>query len=338
MAFPAIAVGGNWIIDHVKLINELPAEEHLAFIEREAIGTGGGAYNVAAGLRMLDSETMVHGIGVVGGDADGRYILEDLERRGIGCRFMRTAPDAPTSYTDVMTVTGTGRRTFFHQIGANCLLNPADFDFANLDAQWLYLGYLMLLPGLDGLDSGNPAKPMGAQVLRRAREAGMVTVLDVVTTLGPHMREVVLPALPEVDYLIANELECGSLAGIEPRGAGGKLRNEALPQIAEKLLGVGVRRGVVIHAPECGFFMGRGGETAAVDSLRLPDGFVKGTAGAGDAFCSGMLYALMRGWDTERCLQLAVANAAQSLSDPTTTGGLAPVAEVMELYRKYSGS
>jgi len=60
-----------------------------------------------------------------------------------------------------------------------------------------------------------------------------------------------------------------------------------------------------------------------------------GTAGAGDAFCAGALYGLHEGWDLQKCLLTAVCAAAASLSDPTCTGGMKPLAVVQALQKKY---
>jgi sugar/nucleoside kinase (ribokinase family) len=134
-----IAAAGNWIIDHVKIVDQFPKEEHLAIIYEEVLGTGGAPYNVLVGLAKLDPTLALEAIGVVGDDADGRYILEHLKRLKIESRAMRTTSDLPTSYTDVMTVRGTGKRTFFHNYGANASLCADDFHFEQSSARILHL-------------------------------------------------------------------------------------------------------------------------------------------------------------------------------------------------------
>ncbi len=329
-----IAVAGNWLIDKVKVIDAWPAEEHLANILSESLGTGGAPYNVGVGLAVLDPSLPVEAIGVVGDDANGRHILEHLARLGIDGRGMRRTTQAPTSYTDVMSVKPTGRRTFFHNRGANTLLGPEDFHFGDTHARILHLGYLMLLHRLDAPDPQEPSRPAGAAVLERARAAGIRTSLDIVTDLGPRLHEVVLPALAHTDYFIANELESGALAGI-PLREGRLLLHANLPRVAEALLDCGVRETVVIHAPEGGWWQERGAPGLWQPSLKVPPEENRGTAGAGDAFCTGILYGIHEEWDARRALQLAVANAAQCLSDPTTTGGLCPLAEVLALVDRF---
>ena len=62
---------------------------------------------------------------------------------------------------------------------------------------------------------------------------------------------------------------------------------------------------------------------------------VAGTAGAGDAFCAGVLAGLHEGWELQRSLLTGVCAAAMSLTDPTCTGGMKPLDQVMALAKKW---
>ncbi|MCI0691906.1 hypothetical protein L0337_07860 [candidate division KSB1 bacterium] len=66
------ACAGNWIIDHVRLIDHYPGEEGLAFIREESRSTGGCAYNVICDLRAIDPDLPLYAIG--GEDEDGHFI------------------------------------------------------------------------------------------------------------------------------------------------------------------------------------------------------------------------------------------------------------------------
>lgn len=330
-----VAGAGNWIIDQVKIIDRYPLEDHLAVIQSESRGSGGAPYNVLVGLRALDPGLPLEGIGVVGDDLNGRFILDHLKSLDIESSLMRKSRTAPTSYTDVMTVASTGRRTFFHNRGANAELCGEDFELDRIRARILHLGYLMLLDGLDEPDPSAPGRPCAARVLEEAQSEGILTSLDMVTELSDRLHQVVRPTLPYVDYFIANELESGALAEIPVRDEQGSLLVANLPKITEALLDQGVNRLVVIHFPEGGYWRPRDGEPVFMPSLNVPRDFNKGTAGAGDAFCGGILYGLHEGWPAEQCLRLAVAHAAQSLSDPTTTGGLKPLSETLDLVERF---
>jgi sugar/nucleoside kinase (ribokinase family) len=138
-----------------------------------------------------------------------------------------------------------------------------------------------------------------------------------------------------VDYCILNEIEAGKTAGFKIRLPDGKLDTVALRHAAGALLQLGVKELVVIHFPEGAFARTRKGEDFWQSSLKLSDKFIAGTAGAGDAFCTGVLLGLHEDWELPKCLQTAVCLAAASLSDLTCTGGVKPLSACLALGKKY---
>ena len=127
------------------MIDVWPAQDALANITVQSEGNGGGAYNVTKNLAKLGCGFPLSGVGLIGRDADGEAILRDCEDNCIEHSAIEQTMLAPTSYTDVMTVSSTGRRTFFHQHGANALLDGAHFHLIKSTARIFYLGYLCLL-------------------------------------------------------------------------------------------------------------------------------------------------------------------------------------------------
>ncbi|GIT05541.1 MAG: hypothetical protein CM1200mP29_09520 [Verrucomicrobiota bacterium] len=125
-----ILAGGNWIIDQVKMIDVYPQREQLANITGATVtGTGGSPYNLLVNLAKLNAGIPLAAAGLVGKDAFGNLILEDCARHSIDTKLLKATSDAPTSYTDVMTETKGGNRTFFHNRGANALWDGSDLDF-----------------------------------------------------------------------------------------------------------------------------------------------------------------------------------------------------------------
>lgn len=88
----------------------------------------------------------------------------------------------------------------------------------------------------------------------------------------------------------------------------------------------------VIHSPEGGFGLDENNAYVEVPSLKLPQGYIKGSVGAGDAFCSGVLYAAWKGLPLAQAIELGTACAACSLSQPGATEGMRSCAEAMRLY------
>jgi sugar/nucleoside kinase (ribokinase family) len=81
--------------------------------------------------------------------------------------------------------------------------------------------------------------------------------------------------------------------------------------------------------------MGRDGDYVEVPSLSLPSGWIKGSVGAGDAFCAGILYSLMKDLDPEYALRVASCAAAMNLASPDSTGGARSLSETMELESRF---
>ncbi len=328
-----LLAGGNWIIDQVKMIDVFPQPEQLANITSQSQGTGGSSYNVTIGLAKTGVPFPLSAAGMVGKDALGEEIKADCRAHGIDVHYLETTDKAPTSYTDVMTETNGGRRTFFHARGANALWKGAGLDFNKVRARIFHLGYLLLLDSLDEPDNTYGTK--AARMLAAAQAAGIKTSVDVVSEDSNRFAQIVNPALKHVDYCILNEIEAGKTTGFKIRLADGTLDTIALRHAAGALLQQGVRDLVVIHFAEGAFGRTRRGEDVWQSSLKLPHGFIAGTAGAGDAFCGGVLMGLHEGWELQRCLQTGVCLAAASLSDATCTAGIKKLKTSLALARKY---
>ena len=323
-----VLAGGNWIIDHVKLIDAWPPQDSLADIIDRSTGNGGSPYNVLKNLALLRAPFPLAGIGLVGDDADGRRILDDCRAHGIDLTQLRVTAAAPTSYTDVMTVRDTGRRTFFHDRGANARLAPGHFDFGATPAKHFHLGYLLLLDALDA--PGTDGRPGAAEVLARARTAGMRTSVDCVSARADRFETTVAPVLPEVDLLFVNDYEAEQLTGLA-LGRGVALDRAATERVAKALLARGVREWAVIHFPEGAVAGSAAGEIVWQPGVQVPPDEIRGAAGAGDAFVAGVLYGLHEAWPMARALELGVSAGAASLRSPTCSGSVVAAAECLAL-------
>lgn len=325
-----ILAGGNWIIDHVKLLDAWPAQDALATILRESSSNGGAPYNVLKDLARLEAPFALSGVGLIGDDANGQQILDDCRAHGIDTAQLFATTAAATSYSDVMTDQRTGRRTFFHQRGANALLAPTHFNFERTTAKIFHLGYLLLLDQLDAIQTDGLTG--AAIVLRAARAAGLRTALDCVSggaDDSERFRAVAAPALPHVDYFFANDFEATRLTGISL--VDDAARDPALWRTAaHRLLDAGVNEWVFLHSPH-GVFAASSYEDRWQPSIRVPAERIKGAAGAGDALAAGILLGLHEEWPVAQCLELGVSAAAASLFDPTCSASVGSVAACRQL-------
>lgn len=331
--FRGITCAGNWIVDHVKMLDHLPGRGMLGSIQSETLGTGGAPFNVLMDLGRLGADFPLAGIGVVGADAGRDFVLRNCAAFKIDCAGIRALPDAATSYTDVMTEIGSGERVFYHCRGANARFNPEHVPVARLSCRIFHLGYLLLL---DAMDEPDPqCGTVAARLLRQVQAAGIKTSVDVVSEESDRFARIVPAALPYTDYLILNEIEAGRTVGLPIRRADGGLDGAALQAAVEKLLEMGSMELVVVHMPEGAYLQTRAGRRMARGALTLPANYIKGAVGAGDAFCAGMLYAIHEGWDYAAGMQLGACAAAASLAHPGATDGMLPLPETLRLAERF---
>ena len=310
---------GNWIVDHIKVIDAWPNQDTLANIRTEFRGTGGAPCNVLIDLAKLGADFPLTGAGIVGQDEPGDWILKTCQKFGVNTGLIRRTDQQPTSYTDVMTVERTGRRTFFHQRGANMLLDADSIRVDSSNAKIFHLGYLLLLDRLD-----EPCARFGtraAELLAKASELGFITCVDVVSEASDRFGRVVSPALPFLDIIFLNEFEAAGVFSLEIR-RGGKIDVPTLLKTAETLLAAGVRRWAIIHFPEGVLAASRDGRRIFQPSLMVPPNQIAGAAGAGDALAAGLLLGYHDELPMEDCLVFGVCAAAASLRHPTTTEGV----------------
>jgi len=320
---------GNWIVDTTKLIDIYPSQDTLADIESEERNNGGGAFNILCDLSNLGAKFPLHALGLIGQDAEGDWIVDHCQSKGIATTHLVRHESVPTSYTDVMSVRSTGRRTFFHQRGANRFLGPEHFPWESLKSRILYLGYLLLL---DTMDTRHDAHgTVAAGVLHTAGNRGLYRVVDLVSVDRPDYSEIVNPALPEIDLLICNELEATRVTGIPTREGEGKYLAAGLQEAAQALLQRGVRDWVVIHLPEGAYARAASGEEVWQGRVCLPSEQIVGAAGAGDAFAAGLLFGLHENAHMRQNLIMGVCTAAACLRSATTSGSVTTLPECLAL-------
>ena len=163
---------------------------------------------------------------------------------------------------------------------------------------------------------------MLARVLHQARQHGLKTCIDVVSEASDRFMRLVPPALKYTDYCIINEVEAQQTTGVKLRGEDERLLTENMPHALKAMKRMGVTTWAVIHCPEGGFGLDENDQYVALDSLHLPKGYIKGSVGAGDAFCAGVLYGAEKRYSLSDSIALGIASAACSLSEPGATEGM----------------
>lgn len=293
---PRILLVGNANVD--VLMGDVapwPVPGSEVVIDRYEWRVGGAAGNTGLALAALgvregtDSEVIAN----VGSDFLGNW----LEGAMAGAARLTRVPHA-TALTVGLTHPD-GQRTFVSYLGHMVSLPHERLAAAIEDAR---PGDLLLLCGYFLLPELRAAAP---DILRRARERGMVTAIDTGWPDGGWSKEVrseVARLLPLLSAFLPNREEVLGLTGA-PDGAD-------VDAAVEQLRALGAER-VVVKLGADGALLVAPGERALRAS---PNVAVQDTVGAGDTFNAGLLAGLARGMSWAEALEPAVNAAALAIA------------------------
>jgi sugar/nucleoside kinase (ribokinase family) len=315
--------------------------------------TGGAVSNV--GIAMTVFGCRVGFMARVGDDAVGALIRQLVAEHG-STDGIAVAAGEPSSYTVVLSPPGIDR-IFLHCPGTNDTFKARDADPEVIArARLLHFGYPTLMRSLYS-DGGEEL----AGILRRAKEAGVTTSLDI-SLPDPNSpagqadwRRIYERALPFVDLFLPSIEE--SFFTLHPRQYlqrkerhGGRelidlVSADEVADFADEYLRMGCCI-AVIKAGHNGWYLRSGGKdriagmgrAAPLDPAAWADrelwcpAFVAervaSSVGSGDCSIAAFLCGLLRDLPIEECLRLANCAGCLNLRAMDATSGLPPWAEL----------
>lgn len=245
-----------------------------------AYSIGGSAGNVAAGLAKMGLKSGV--IGKVGRDHEGREVLSTLREAKVNTSLVDIEDEKKTSFSIILSYQGERSILVFHSFG------PQDFEIpANLDTDWVYIGplgekYKSLYDKLTALAA--------EKNIKIALNPGSIQIKDGLNSFGGLLRVAKL--------IFLNKEEAAELAGI-PGVAN-------IRDIVNVLKKTGVEMIVITDGKDGAYFY-TNDELVKVSAY--PGNRLEAT-GAGDAFASGFLSAMIKNENIETCLKWGVTNSA----------------------------
>ncbi|MBR3593425.1 MAG: helix-turn-helix domain-containing protein [Clostridia bacterium] len=328
-----ITIAGSIIVDTVKNISTYPEKGMLSIISGLTKAAGGCAPNTAIDLTRIDRSIPVSVVGCVGDDDNGNFITGVMQKNGVNTGMITVTSEVATSFSDVMSLQS-GERTFFSFRGANDAFGPEHINLSTLKCKMFHIGYILMLAKFDAPDSEYGT--VMARLLHDVRERGIKTSIDVVSSSDEDYKATIIPALKHTDYAIMNEVESGMLTDLPAYDGDGNLLIDNIRKTMEFMAECGVREKVIIHCKQCGFCLDViTGEFTVVPSLEIPKELIKGSVGAGDAYCAGCLYALYNGFDDKRMLEFASAAAACNLFSENATDSMRSRDEIEKMEQTY---
>lgn len=309
-----IAIAGSILVDKLNTISLYPQKGKLVDILSIEKAVGGCVPNVGIDIKRLDDSFNVFALGRIGKDKEGDFLIDTLKREGLDVSLLKQGE--VTSFTDVMSVAG-GERTFFTYAGECANFGYDDVDFDKLNVDMFHLGYFLLLEKIDQGD--------GLEILKELKRRNIKTSIDLVSKEnGDYLA--IRPALKYTDNLIINEIEAQGIAGFT---------SSDLKEVATKIKSFGVSERIIIHCPTFACCLSNDGFTI-VPSFELPDGYIKGSTGAGDAFCAGSLIGIANGLSDKEILEIASMSAVCNLSKQDSISGMRSLEKAKELCKNFN--
>lgn len=251
-------------------------------ITESLICSGGGATNSATTFTRLGLKAA--SLSLIGDDPFSLYIKNDLKKESIDTSFLVQKNNTETDFS-IIVVAADGARSILTNRGDSHLENK-DIPWSKLKTKWLYVtsleGNLDLLEKLIGYSKEN----------------------DIKISFNPGMRELkqrreLLPLLKHLDFLLLNRQEAEILVNTDRKDP---LFWEKLRKVSPLVAVTNGRLGAKILTSTDTYF------SPIINTHPLDE------TGAGDAFGSAFVSALIHGYQASEALNWGIKNSASVVS------------------------
>lgn len=263
-------------VDKLFKVDKIAAAEEESFVMGYQESCGGSAANTMVGLARLGYKTGF--IGKVGDDSEGKLLIDDFREEGVDVRGITVAPCARSGKV-MGFVDQKGDRALYVEPGVNDTIDVADIDEEYAcQAKFLHLTSFVGKMSFQTQRKIVERLPEGVKVSfdpgALYSRMGLVAIEDIVRRTFVFMPN-------------AGELELLTGKSDYRRGA-------------ESLIEIGVSI-VAVKLGGRGCYVTDGKREHSMEAFRVK---VVDTTGAGDAFCAGFLYGLVKGRSLENCGQI----------------------------------
>jgi len=270
--------------------------------------SGGGGTNTAITFARQDLKTAT--IVKVADDFSGKKVIEDLRKEGVETSFIVIEKGGMTDYSTVLWAPDGGRTILVYRGKTRVEVN--EIPWRKLETKWFYItsveGNLEVIENCKFPPAGRAGKIENCRVAWNPGGAELA------------QREKLLSLLEGITLLNLNKEEMMQLLGSE----GEKWE---VGQLLEKAAGLPCEY-VVITDDRNGSYLHQKGQDFWWHCGVYQDVPKYESTGAGDAFGSGLVCGLIKGFDMEKCLKLATANASSVVSRVGAKKGILKAEEV----------
>ncbi len=299
---PDLILSGN-VIPEFGQVEKLVNDASLTIGSSSAIFACGAA---RLGLKVAF-------IGVCGDDVFGRFMLDEMQKRGVDVGNVIVHPNGQTGLSVILNQpfdygsrpSAQGDRAILTHLGLIAELQASAIaDSLLAQARHLHVASYFLQTKL---------QPDLPALFKRARSLGLTTSLD--TNYDPSEKWIGFDELLEVtNVFLPNEAEAKSLAGAENV-------HEAADRLNVRVEALAIKSG------KDGALGMSKGERIRMESIPVN---VVDTVGAGDSFDAGFIYGYLNGWDLKKSLRLACVCGALSTQRAGGTDGQPTLEEALK--------
>ena len=300
MTFDAVGFGAL-NLDKLFKVNIIAKKEEEGAVLDFKESAGGSAANTVVGLARLELKTGF--IGKVASDQEGNFLLNEFRKEGVDVNGI-TVSEKGRSGSVMGFINPEGHRALYVDPGVN---DHIDFNDINLDyvsgAKFLHMSSFV------------------GECSFKAQKQLLEQLTDVKVSFDPgaiYARrglEALKPIIKKTHVMFPNRIEVKLLTGQDYREG------------AQTFIRLGVDL-VVVKLGERGCYVTDGEESHLIEPYKVE---AVDTTGAGDAFCAGFLYGLIKQKDMYECGRLGNFVASRCISQMGARTGLPKLADLKSL-------
>jgi len=271
-----------------------------AIVDKLDFFIGGNAANVSVGLSRMGFKSAI--TAEIGSDEFTQKIVNGLKKEGVSEILLKLIPNTPSPLSVIINYKG--ERTIF----CEDVEKDHDFNFEGIFAKWIYLTSL-----------GNKWQEAYKRTLIFAKTVGAKIAFNPGTSQLDKGIESIRDVLKETDILFVNKEEAKTITGTKTDDI------EKLLNLLDKLgpktsvITDGLKGAFLFDKNDGFFFQKAYNEKKALERT-----------GAGDAFASGFLSAILFGKSAKQAMGWGALNSASVVAKIGAQAGLLTINEIKE--------
>jgi sugar/nucleoside kinase (ribokinase family) len=272
----------------------------VEMVDSQVAGT---APNIAVGLSRMGQKTAV--ISNMGPDGTRKLSLEKLEKENVSTKYVRSIKGAKSAYSVVLNFKGEKTLLTAHNKNAYKLPKPMP------KTKWLYVG-----------EMGNGYAPFFENLTKYVRKEKIFLGINPGTVQISEKKQVLFDLIAQSEVLFVNRSEAQSLI---------QKNIDEVHHLATELFSLGSKH-VVVTDGKNGASCFDGKKLLSVDIFQ---GKLVEATGAGDAFATGFIGALMLGGSDSDALKWGSVNSASVIEYVGPQAGLLSHHQILSRLKKH---